>query len=179
MTYNQDTVLGINKKMIGTPVYHLLVVGLNQLYSAENYLITIVPHFIDTTTSVALRGEIMRHLDQTRFHVGRLSKAFNLLSETPEERDCPALKGICQEAEDLIQASKRGTILRDAAVIMGVRRIEYYEYSSYGSLSLFSELLEHTTITTLLTETLKEEQQAYVSLEKLADQSVNLQALKE
>lgn len=179
MNKDQKEAPVVNLEMKNTPAHQLFIAGLNEMYATEEHLIKITPHFIDEATSTGVKGEIMKHLDRTRQHVLSLDTIFSLLEELPDGRNCKALRGLEEEAEDLIAITGRGTMLRDAAVIMALKRIEYYELTSYISLVTLSDLMGHRSITDFLEHILKDEEDAYEGLRNLEEQTINIQALKE
>ena len=87
--------------------------------------------------------------------------------------------GILAEAESIIADTKKGTMIRDAGLILAAQKIEHYEIATYGTLSVFAENMGHTDVATLLSKTLKNEKGTDVALTKLAERSVNNEAAEE
>jgi ferritin-like metal-binding protein YciE len=179
MKNDQGTSLLINWEMKKLPMHQVFILGLKEMYGIEKRLIEVMPHMIDAATSEELRGALMAHLDQTRYQVSRLEEIFNLFEEPAVAKESKAIEGIMKEAEDRIEITGRGTMLRDAALIMALKRVEHYEIASYDSLLSFSKLMEHTGVSALLKDSLQEEEEAAGALADLAKLSINEQAMKE
>ena len=67
--------------------------------------------------------------------------------------------------------------IRDAALIAAAQRVEHYEIAAYGSAIAFARKLGHDDIADLLAETLEEEKHADSLLTKIAEGSVNPEAV--
>ena len=65
----------------------------------------------------------------------------------------------------------------DAGLISMAQRIEHYEIAAYGSLRTYSELLGRTLSTRLLQESLGEKMATDRALSRLAEQSINIDAI--
>lgn len=169
----------INMEMKKLPMHQVFILGLKEMYGIEKKLIEVMPHMIDAATTEKLRGALMAHLDQTRYQVSRLEEIFNLFEEPAVAKEGDVIGGMMKEAEDRIEITGRGTMLRDAALIMALKRVEHYEIASYDSLLSFSKLMEHKGVSALLKESLQEEEEAAGALADLAKLSINEQAMKE
>ncbi|WP_345211110.1 DUF892 family protein, partial [Mucilaginibacter gynuensis] len=55
--------------------------GIMDIYWAENHLVKGLPKMIKAATSAKLSSAIEAHLEQTKNHVSRLEKVFELLGE--------------------------------------------------------------------------------------------------
>src|SRR5580700_11344727 len=71
----------------------LLVDELRDLYDAENQLVKALPKMAKAATNEKLREGFSEHLEQTKGHVQRLERAFELLDEKPKSKTCKAMKG--------------------------------------------------------------------------------------
>lgn len=66
--------------------------------------------------------------------------------------------------------------VKDAALIAAAQRVEHYEISAYGTARTFAQRLGLTQAASLLQQTLQEESAADEKLNRIAEQSVNVQA---
>jgi ferritin-like metal-binding protein YciE len=113
---------------------------LNDLHDAESQLIKVLPRMAAAASSQDLRLAFERHLGQTQEHVRRLEGAFAFLKEKFTKTTCKAMKGILEEAEEMIQAVGDPAI-KDAGLISAAQRVEHYAMAGYGCARTYAELL--------------------------------------
>jgi ferritin-like metal-binding protein YciE len=155
----------------------LFVEQIEDLYDAEQRLVKALPKMAEAATSPALRQAFESHLGETKGHVQRLENVFQALRKKPKGQTCDAMKGLIEEGEDLVSNTDRSP-LRDAGLIAAANRVEHYEIAAYGSVQAFAKTLGINEAVTLLDATLSEEKRADEKLTKLAETSVNQEALR-
>jgi len=151
--------------------------GIRDIYWAEKALVKAIPKMIKKASSEDLTEALETHLSETKEHVSRLEKVFELISKKAQARKCAAMEGIIEEADQTISETEE--IVRDAAIIYAAQKVEHYEISSYGSLCAFAHALGLEEAAGLLKETLYEEKAADKKLTEVAEASVNMEALSE
>lgn len=171
--------MAISENMKELPLHKFFIFELEDLYWAEQHILESMPKMIDAATSEALRSGLNNHLQETTEHITRLKQAFETLGEKPRDTKCKAIAGILKEVDDMIAETKKGSAVRDAAIIMAAQKVEHYEITSYGSMIAFSKLMGHNQVTALLQDTLREEDNTNSTLTSLAEGGINEQALKE
>ena len=97
------------------------------------------------------------HFKETQAQVKRLDKVFKLIGRQPEGKECPALKGLVQETEELMSAAY-GPEVMDAGLVGCAQAVEHYEIARYGTLIAWAEQLQLDDAIDLLEETLEEEE---------------------
>lgn len=152
----------------------LLVEELKDLYSAETQLVKALPKLAKAASNPELREGIEQHLEETKGHVERLERAFEILDESPKGKTCQAMKGLVEEGEEAIEM-KGPDAIHDANLIGAAQRVEHYEIAAYGTARSFAETLGQREVARLLQETLKEEAETDKKLTKLAE-AINRQA---
>lgn len=153
-------------------LHHLFIVELKDMYSSENQILEALPKLIKSAAFPELKEALSHHLKETQNQVKRLETIFSLLGLEPEAEECPAMRGILKEAQQLIRNKKASPIL-DAAIICAAQKVEHYEIASYGTLRSFAKHLNlGHEIRHLLQQTLDEEAHADKKLSKLADGSL-------
>jgi ferritin-like metal-binding protein YciE len=148
---------------------------LEDIYFAETKLVKALPKMAKASDSAALSKAFTAHLEETKEHVARLEEAFKMLGRKPKATECPAIKGILEEGEELMSEIKDADT-RDAAMIAAGQAAEHYEITRYGTLVSWAKLLGHKDIAAVLEKTLKEEYAADDKLTKLAESKLNKEA---
>ena len=141
---------------------------LKDVYFAENEILKALPKMASKATSKDLQQAFADHAEETKGQVKRLDQVFKLLGKKPEGKECHALKGLVEEADELMEEAKSGPVL-DAGLIACAQAVEHYEMARYGALCAWAEQLEMEDAAELLEETLDEEKAADEKLSELAD----------
>lgn len=149
---------------------------LKDLYSAEKQITKALPKLAKAASSPDLRKAFESHLEETKGHVERLEKAFEILGKPTRGKMCHGMEGVLEEGSEVLEDTEKGDV-RDAALISAAQRVEHYEIAAYGSVCEYANLLGQDEIAELLEETLAEEKAADEKLTSIS-KSVNSQALK-
>ena len=152
----------------------LYIEELKDLYNAETQLVKALPKLARAATSEDLRRGFEDHLEQTKGHVERLQKIFDMLEESPKGKKCKGMEGLIEEGAEVTEEDYEGSLL-DAALIGAAQRVEHYEIAGYGTVRSFAETLGETEHVSLLNETLEEEKETDEKLTELATQ-INAEA---
>jgi len=148
---------------------------LKDIYYAEKAIIKALPKMAKRASSKKLEAAFTNHLKQTKHQVERLDQVFELMGKKARGKDCPAIDGIIEEAEELMKEAEDDTIC-DAAMLAAAQAVEHYEISRYGTLVAWAEKLEMSDAVRLLEETLEEEKATDAKLTELAESEVNVEA---
>lgn len=152
---------------------------LQDLYWAEKKLVKTLPKLADAATSYQLKQAFNDHLEQTITHVTRLENVFEILGEEPRALKCPAMAGIVDEGEDIIDETDKGTAQRDVGLIFAAQKAEHYEIATYGGLVTLARTMGQKQIAGLLEQTLSEEKITDGLLTKIAEEDANIKASSE
>lgn len=152
---------------------------LKDILWAEQKLVKTLPKLSDAATSEELKNAFDSHLVETKMHVSRLEQAFSLMGEKAQPKECPALKGIAEEGEEIIDETEDGTAQRDVGLIFAGQKAEHYEIATYGALIEVARDMGEDDLAELLHETLEEEKKADAKLTQLATSGINRQAALE
>ena len=155
----------------------LLIEQLQDLYDAENQLVSALPKMAQAATAPELKSAFESHLEETRAHVQRLEQAFEELGVTAQRETCDAMKGLIKEGNKVIEATGDPAI-KDAALIAAAQRVEHYEMAGYGSARTFAHQCGRENVAELLQLTLDEEGQADQKLSQVAESFVNIRAAR-
>jgi ferritin-like metal-binding protein YciE len=154
----------------------LYIEELRDVYSAEQQLIKALPKMAKGASSDELREALETHLDQTKGQVERLEQIFEALDESPKGKTCQAMKGLIEEGSEILEEKGEESVL-DAGIIAAAQKVEHYEMATYGTLRTWADLLNEDEAAALLQETLDEEGEADKTLNELAEDVINPEAL--
>ena len=171
-TVNED-------KMKSSPLHKFFLSALKDIYFAENAIIEALGKMQQAATTEELKEAFEDHQLQTQKHVSRLEKIFRLLEETPEKKECEAIKGIIKEGEEIIKSTEEGSMTRDAALIIAAQKVEHYEIATYGGLAQLAITMGHDKVADLLEKTLQEEEDTDYNLTDIAETFINFDAEQE
>jgi ferritin-like metal-binding protein YciE len=148
---NPGTAEAVNSKL-----REFFVEQLQDIYWAEQKLVKTLPKMEEAASSGGLKQAFNSHLQETKNHVSRLEKVFDLIEEPADAKKCHAMAGIVDEGEEIID-----------------------EIATYGGLIQLARTLGYTEAAELLGVTLAEEKKADSKLTQIAESGVNMQAKEE
>jgi ferritin-like metal-binding protein YciE len=149
---------------------------LKDLYSAEKQLVEALPKMIAAASNKDLEKALKDHLAATRRQVQRLDKVFARTEYSPRGHKCAGMEGLIKEGASLLKEDSEPDVL-DAAIIAAAQRVEHYEMAGYGVARTYAEKLGDYKAADLLQESLEEEAQADRLLSRLAERTINFQAM--
>jgi len=150
---------------------------LKDIYYAERKILAALPKMARGAQSPDLRAAFETHRDETQTQVERLLQVFDLIGKPARGKTCPAIDGILEESEDLLQAFAESPAL-DAALVAAAQAVEHYEIARYRTLCRWAQVMDMSEAAKLLQATLDEESATDDALTRLADGSVNRTALQ-
>lgn len=167
------------KAVLNSKLREFFLEQLQDIYWAEKKLVKTLPKLSEAAHSDELRAAFDSHLTETEGHVSRVEQVFELLGEKAEATECPALKGIAEEGEDIIDETEDDTAQRDVGLIFAGQKAEHYEIATYGALVQLAKDMGQSEIADLLSQTLAEEKKADEKLTELATNGINREAAQE
>lgn len=170
----------VNKNdMKSSSLHKFFVSALKDIYFAENAIIEALTEMQNAATTEELKEAFEDHQLQTQKHISRLEKVFRLIDETPEQKECKAIKGIIEEGQEIIKSTEEGSMTRDAALIIAAQKVEHYEIATYGGLAQLAITMGHDKAADLLEKTLQEEEDTDYDLTEIAETFINFDAEQE
>jgi ferritin-like metal-binding protein YciE len=170
---------GNTGKMENSEFNEFFVDQLKDIYWAEKHLVPALQKMQKAATSPELAASFEKHRNETQEHVTRLEEVFELLGEKPAAKTCEAMKGLIEEAQSILEDTEKGTMIRDAGLILAGQKVEHYEIATYGTLRTFAECMGHNDVADLLNQTLENEKATDQALTRAAESSINEQAAAE
>jgi ferritin-like metal-binding protein YciE len=162
-----------------TMLQELFVEELRDIYWAEKHLTKALPKMKKAATSEELANAFDEHLTITQGQIERVEQVFEILNMAARAKKCEAMEGLVKEAEGTIEELPKGTMARDAGLIIQGQKIEHYEIAAYGSLVQLAKTMGQNEIADILQQTLDEEKEADQLLTELAVSGINIGAESE
>ena len=159
-----------------TMLKELFLEELKDIYWAEKHLTKALPKMAKAATSQELSNAFQQHLTQTEGQIGRVEEVFEILGQTARAKKCEAMEGLVKEAQGLLEELPKGTMVRDAGLIIAAQKVEHYEIAAYGSLVQLAKTMGENEIADILAQTLEEEKQTDLLLTELAVSGINIAA---
>ena len=150
---------------------------LRDIYYAERKILKSLPKMARNAQSDLLKKAFQKHRDETEGQVERLQQVFEIIGKSARAKTCPAIDGIVEEAEEIMDEFK-GSPALDAGLLAAAQAVEHYEISRYGTLATWARELGLKDVVALLEQTLAEESKTDEALTKIAQTAVNQAAQK-
>ena len=159
-----------------TMLNELFLEELKDIYWAEKHLTKALPKMRKAATSQELGAAFEQHLAETEGQIHRIEQVFEMLDEKAKAKKCEAMEGLVKEAQGLMDELPKGTMVRDAGLIIAAQKVEHYEIAAYGSLVQLAKTMGKTDVANLLAQTLQEEKSTDEKLTQLAESGINISA---
>ncbi|MFA7686502.1 MAG: DUF892 family protein [Moheibacter sp.] len=177
---NQNTEIKVSQSTNDTgPLHTFFLDALKDMLWAENTILTGLQKMKKAATNEELIEAFEDHEFQSKRHVSRLKRVFEMMGEKAESKKCIAMDGLLKEAQEIIQSTPEGTATRDAALIIAAQKVEHYEIATYGGLVQIALTLDMPEIANLLEKTLEEEEDTDYILTEIAESFINFEAATE
>lgn len=157
-------------------VEKLFVDQLKDIYYVEKNLVKSLNKMAKKATTEELRQAFTEHQQVTQGQMERLEQVFEMMGKRAQAKRCPALDGLVEESEEMMEETEDDTLTRDVALIVSAQKIEHYEIASYGCLTTLARTYGMQEVADLLQETLDEEKEADQNLTFIAENNVNHEA---
>src|SRR5437016_6428931 len=116
----------------------LLIDQMKDVYDAEKQLVKALPKMAKASSNEELSQAFEEHLEQSRGHVERIGRAFEVLGEKAKSKPCEAMKGLVEEGSQTMKEDFDEPLL-DSAIICAAQKVEHYEIAAYGTLSAWAK----------------------------------------
>lgn len=150
---------------------------LKDIYYAERQIVKALPKMARGAKDEKLKAAFLHHKEETEGQIERLKEVFELIGKRARGKTCPAIDGIIEEGEEILEEFK-GSPALDAGLLAAAQAVEHYEISRYGTLRAWALQLGLNEAARLLEETLAEESKTDETLTSLAESAVNSAAKK-
>lgn len=146
----------------------LFIDGVKDIYYAERKIIGALKKMSRGAKSPDLKAAFDLHLQETEGQVERLVQVFEILGKPVRGKTCPAIDGIIEEGQEILEEFKDSDAL-DAGLVAAAQAVEHYEIARYRTLATLAIQLGKLDAAELLQQTLAEETKTDDALTQLAD----------
>jgi ferritin-like metal-binding protein YciE len=150
----------------------LFIDGVKDIFYAEKKILQALKKMGRGAKSPDLKAAFDKHLQETEMQVERLVQVFELLGKPARGKTCPAIDGIIEEGQEILEEFKDSEAL-DAGLLAAAQAVEHYEIARYGTLKSWAMQLGQQEVAQILDETLLEETKTDQALTQLAEAQVN------
>ena len=150
----------------------LFLDGIKDIYYAERKIIAGLKKMIRGAEAQDLKAAFEKHLQETEGQVERLVQVFELLGKPARGKTCPAIDGILEEGQEILEEFK-GSPALDAGLLAAAQAVEHYEIARYGTLKSWAMQLGKNDVAKLLDQTLADGSKTDQALTQLAEAKVN------
>lgn len=154
----------------------LFLEALKDIYYAERKILRALPKMARAAQSEQLKQAFQQHREETEVQKERLDQVFEILGRRPQGKTCPAIDGIIEEGEEVMDTFK-GVPALDAGLVAAAQAVEHYEIARYGTLCAWAKVLGMEDAANILAQTLEEEKKTDELLNQLAESEINQTAM--
>lgn len=154
----------------------LFLEALKDIYYAERKILRALPKMARAAQSDQLKQAFQQHREETEVQKERLDQVFEILGRRPQGKTCPAIDGIIEEGEEVMDTFK-GVPALDAGLVAAAQAVEHYEIARYGTLCAWAKVLGMEDAANILAQTLEEEKKTDELLNQLAESEINQTAM--
>ena len=145
--------------------HEMFIHELTDMLDAEQNLVEALGKQAEESSRPELQKAFQSHQAQTEKQVERLRQCFEILGEDPEDAECKGIRGLIAEHDSFVEEEDPAEDLIDIFNTVAAAKVESYEIQGYQSLIRLADLMEHTKVSRLLNQNLKEEQQTLKKME--------------
>jgi len=120
----------LNEQFHDSKLKEFFIDQLQDIYWAEKKLVKKLQKLSDAASSIQLKKVLDNHVAQSRIHVDRLERVFAMIGEVAVAKKCPAMSGIVEEGEDIVDETDDGSAQRDVGIIFAAQKAKHYEIAT-------------------------------------------------
>jgi ferritin-like metal-binding protein YciE len=149
----------------------LLVLELQEIYSAENQLARILPRLAKAVQSDKLRQMFEQRQEEGERIIEGIEASFEELEESPGRKKNVAAEGLINDAREHVQEIEEGPAL-DAVLIGAMQKTEHYCIAAWGTARSLAQAMSQKTAVKTMERALKEGKALDEQLTELAEKEV-------
>jgi len=149
----------------------LLVLELQEIFSAESQLARALPRLNKAVGSEQLRQMLEQRLSEGEQVLAEVESALEELDESPGRKRNVAAEGLINDAREHSQEIEAGPAL-DAVLIAAIQKTEHYCIAAWGTVRSLAEATGQKTAARAMERALKEGKKYDEQLTKLAEEEI-------
>lgn len=154
----------------------LLVLELQEIYSAENQLARVAPRLVKAADSEQLQEALELRMEQGVRLIEDIENALEEMEQTPGRKKNVAAEGLINDLREHVQEIAAGPAL-DAVLIAGLQKTEHYCVAAWGTSRALAEALGFESVVKSMERVLEEGKALDQRLTQLAEQEITPQLL--
>ena len=158
-------------------VEELMLTGLTYVLDFENKVSETAKKMAQASTNPELKAAFEKSATKGKEYAQKIEQTFQNLGKPVKTEENHIALAMINEVEEMISNSDAGAV-RDAALIVAANQQQHYRIGSYGSMETYTKLLGKQNEAKGLTENLDESKGGDAKLTKIAEESVNQEALQ-
>lgn len=157
-------------RTLGDLYYHML----QDVLHAEKQALRLFPKLARKVANGELAAAVTQDRDALDERIAALEAAFEALGKRPKTVPCEAMKGLVEEAEEVLEDADEQAL--DAGVLAAVQAIKHYEITRFGTLSSWAMQTEQNDARTAFQTCADSCRTMDEELTRLAEADVNVEA---
>jgi ferritin-like metal-binding protein YciE len=142
---------------------------LHDIYDAENKLTNALEKMAKDASDETLSQAFAHHRQVTQQQIQRLERVFELVERAPRREPCAGINGLIEEYREFTKEEDPSPEVRDVFATGAALKVESYEISAYKSMIGLAKQLGLTEATSLLEQSLREENEAALEVEQMSE----------
>jgi len=167
------------QKMSSKSFQEFFFFEIRNIYYTEQKSLNIYFMMEAAATSEELKDIFRNNAFKTEEHIILLGRLFDIAHQEQRAEKCGAIVGMANDLALTIKNTTKGSLTRDASLIMEAQKIEHYKMSTYKSLVELAIAAGMIDISNLLSKMLLEDAATIELFTDMAKLFVNMEAVEE
>jgi ferritin-like metal-binding protein YciE len=155
------------------------IAEIQSLYWTEKHLLKVIPKIESAVRTIELKEALEDHSSVTDDHVERLEQIFEMLKEVTQVRKCDTMDGLIKEANQFMQRLGEHDLVRDAGMMVTLKKMQHYQVAVYESLFYLAKILGEPLVAGILLRSLTDDKKALEIFSRLVESHIHENALLE
>lgn len=156
----------------------LLLLELQEIYSAESQLARAAPRIVKAAESEKLQQLLEQRMEQGARLIEDLDNAFEEMEQSPGRKKNVAAEGLINDLREHIQEIAAGPAL-DAVLIAGIQKTEHYCIAAWGTSRSLAQAMGIESVVKSMQRALEEGRALDEQLTQLAEEEITPELLAE
>ncbi len=158
-------------------VEELMLTGLTYVLDFENKVSDTAKKMAEASTNAELKAAFEKSSTKGKEYAQKIEQTFKNLGKPVKTEENHIATAMINEVEYMISNLDAGAV-RDAALIVVANQQQHFRIGSYGSMETYAKLIGKANEAKGLTENLEDSKGGDAKLTKIAEETVNQEALQ-